>query len=227
MKFDDFLNFFKYYEGKPHQDKSLQVLYDELEPRLKDDLSEWVRIYRRRDTTPPSTTKKVLDVPYFSQRDNYRDANRTCFSSSCAMMLKYLKPDAISGDDDYIKTVFDIGDTTEAWVHQQALAKYGVEAQFIQNGDDNFLRSQIDAGKPVPVGILHHGPASAPSGGGHWLCVIGYDDKGFIVNDPWGEIDHASGTYISTNGERLHYSSFLMGSRWTVAGDSDGWAIKV
>jgi len=225
MKFDDFLNFFKYYEGKPHQDESLQVLYDELEPRLKDDLSEWVRIYRRRESTPPSTTGKALNVPYFSQRDNYRDANRTCFSSSCAMMLKYLKPDAISGDDDYIRTVFTIGDTTEAWVHQEALRKYGVEAKFVQNANINTLKKQIDAGKPVPIGILHHGPASAPSGGGHWICVIAYDDTGVIVHDPWGEIDHASGTYISTNGESLHYSYNLLNSRWTVSSDSDGWCM--
>jgi len=48
-----------------------------------------------------------------SQRDNYRDANRTCFSSSCAMLLKFLKPGSIKTDDDYIKVVFTFGDTTE------------------------------------------------------------------------------------------------------------------
>ena len=34
----------------------------------------------------------ILSVRYFSQRDNYRDANRTCFSSTCAMLVEYLKP---------------------------------------------------------------------------------------------------------------------------------------
>jgi hypothetical protein len=81
----------------------------------------------------------------------------------------------------------------------------------------------------VPVGILHHGPASAPSGGGHWICVIGYDDakRGFIVHDPWGEIDNASGTYPDTNGASKLYSYKLFDSRWTVSGTSDGWAVLV
>ena len=39
-----------------------------------------------------------LDVRYFSQRDNFRDANRTCFSSTCAMLVEwYMKPDTLPG----------------------------------------------------------------------------------------------------------------------------------
>jgi uncharacterized protein YvpB len=224
MELNDFVNFFKYYKEEPQQKAGIEILYNELPQKLKDDLSEWVRVYRKK----PETSDTSLDVKYFSQRDNYRDANRTCFSSSCAMMLEYLKPGTCPGDrgdDEYIKTVFNIGDTTEAWVHLNALESYGLDVKYIQNGSLDTLRSQIDKGKPVPIGILHHGPSNAPSGGGHWICVIGYDDTGFIVHDPWGEIDHASGTYISTNGERLHYSNELIGSRWTVDSTSDGWAI--
>jgi hypothetical protein len=79
----------------------------------------------------------------------------------------------------------------------------------------------------VPVGILHHGPAGAPSGGGHWLTVVGYNGNGFICNDPWGEINHANGTYTKTNGKQVLYSYKLFDSRWTVAGSSDGWAVLV
>lgn len=171
---------------------------------------------------------RELDTPYFSQRDNYRDANRTCFSSSCAMLLETLKPGTLpgeKGDDIYVKRVFEYGDTTDAYTQLKALISFEVQAKFVQNGNVELVKQQIDAGKPVPIGILHHGPASSPSGGGHWICVVGYDSKGFIVNDPWGEIDHASGTYVSTDGERLHYSYNLINSRWTVANDSDGWAI--
>lgn len=177
---------------------------------------------------PKLTGYKVLGTMYFSQRDNYRDANRTCFSSSCAMLLETLKPGTLpgpKGDDKYIQTVFSIGDTTEAWVQTQALGRYGVSATFKQNANVENVKKQIDNGIPCPIGILHKGPASAPSGGGHWICVIGYDDKGFVVHDPWGEIDHASGTYISTDGEGLHYSYNLIKSRWTVAHPNDGWCI--
>lgn len=168
-----------------------------------------------------------LNVPYFSQRDNYRDSWRTCFSSSCAMLLKHVKPDAIRGDDDYIRRVFRNGDTTNSWVQTTTLKQYGLKARFVQNLNNEVLKAQIDRGFPVPVGILHKGTSWNPAGGGHWITVIGYDETGWIVHDPWGEIDHRSGTYISTNGEALHYSYNLLDSRWTVAGTSDGWAILV
>ena len=178
----------------------------------------------------PSTKGEdvVLDTPYFSQRDNYRDASRTCFSSSCAMLVENLKPGTLPGergDDKYVQTVFSIGDTTEAWVQVKALEKYGITSSFIQTGNVELVKSQIDKGIAVPIGILHQGPASAPSGGGHWVCVIGYNDKGFVVHDPWGEIDHKTGQYISTDGKRLQYSYNLISSRWTVANPNDGWCI--
>ena len=171
---------------------------------------------------------KELDVRYFSQRDNYRDASRTCFSSSCAMMLEYMKPGTLPGDrgdDKYVQRVFEYGDTTDAYTQLKALISYGLEPKFVQNASVETVKEQIDADRPVPIGILHHGPASAPSGGGHWICVVGYDSKGFIVNDPWGSLDHASGYYSSEDGERLHYSYQLINSRWTVAAPNDGWAI--
>jgi lysozyme len=171
----------------------------------------------------------ILPVPYQSQRDNYRDANRTCFSSSCAMAAMYLRPGSIANDNDYIKKVFAIGDTTEAWVQVKALQGLGLKAAFKQNGNIEDLKQRIDQGFPCPVGILHHGPANAPSGGGHWICVIGYEEEKqrFVVHDPWGEIDNYSGNYISTNGEHLRYSYNLFKRRWTVDGPNTGWWIDL
>lgn len=180
---------------------------------------------------PEQSGRKVLDVPYYSQRDNKTqgsdDWTRTCFSSSCAMLAKFLKPNSITGDDDYISKRRKFGDSTDPSAQVKCLNSLGIKARFVQNLNNTSLKAQIDRGRPVPCGILHKGPAAAPTGGGHWLIVIGYDETGFIVHDPWGEIDHASGTYISTNGKSLHYSYRLFDSRWTVYGASDGWAIVV
>ena len=191
-----------------------------LDPSLLTDEANWVRIYRTQPAVGP-----VLNVPYYSQRDNYRDASRTCFSSSCAMLCKYLKPNSINGDDDYLRYVFSIGDTTDAAVQVQTLKHFGVSSRFETSGTFNLLDSQLAAGIPIPIGILHHGPSSAPSGGGHWICVIGKEGEYYIVNDPWGEIDNATGTYISENGNRLKYSKNLLKARWTVEGDGSGWCI--
>jgi lysozyme len=176
-----------------------------------------------------TSSSKILNVPYYSQRDNKPNGNdldyRTCFSSSCAMLAKYLKPSSITGDDDYISKRQKFGDTTDAAAHVKCLNSLGIPAKFIQNGNLDTLRNQINKGIPVPIGVLHKGSSSAPSGGGHWIIVIGYDDKGFFVNDPWGDLDNASGTYVSTNGKQIHWSNRMMDQRWTVSGTSDGWAI--
>jgi uncharacterized protein YvpB len=143
------------------------------------------------------------------------------------MLAITVKPGCISGDDDYIKKRKPFGDTTSSTAQVNCLKSLGINARFSTTCNNDTIKKQLDKGIPVPCGILHQGPASAPSGGGHWICVVGYDAKGFIVNDPWGEIDHATGTYLNVNGKHLNYSYKLFDSRWTVAGSSDGWAILV
>ena len=186
------------------------------------------------DTPEGTITRKQseeikLDIPYYSQLDNYRDANRTCFSSSCAMLLSGLKKDAISNDDDYIETVFEIGDTTEAWVQLRALEHYGVKAAFRQDGCWEDVEELLGKGIPVPLGILHLGDVSNPVGGGHWIVAVGLssDKKKILVHDPFGDLDLISGRYLSDNGKYLWYSKENLGPRWMVeAGYSSGWYIK-
>ena len=231
-KFFDFAQFAD--PANPKHRASYDDLYREilaLKPELLTDGANWVRIYRSDSTNVPGVPS-VLNVPYYSQRDNYRDASRTCFSSSCAMLCKFLKPTSIKGDDDYIKEVFKRGDTTDAAIQVQTLKYFGISSRFATNLTFSTLDSLLSQGIPVPVGILHHGPSSAPSGGGHWIIVIGKETDAkapggswYVVNDPWGSIDNATGTYPSTNGNRVKYSRDLLKARWTVEGDGTGWGI--
>lgn len=235
---EKFLDFVTNYDPKNPNHKSGLLDFSRAviakQPELMADEAPWVEKYR---TKPQEPVPNVLAVPYFPQRDNYRDASRTCFSSSCAMLLEFLKPGTLpgpKGDDIYIKKVFSIGDTTIASVQLKALASFGVKATYTTTATFAKLDSQLAAGKPVPIGILHHGPASAPSGGGHWIIVIGkkLDENApggcwYVVHDPWGTIDHATGTYPSTDGRSKHYSRNLLKVRWTVEGDGSGYAIIV
>ncbi len=179
--------------------------------------------------TPPSVAQApVLDVPYYSQRDNDRDPGRTCFSSSCAMLLKYLKPKSISSDDDYIDVVFKHGDTTEPSTQLKALREFGVEAVFRKNSNWDDLVRILKSGVPVPMGILHHGNIASPSGGGHWIVATGVwaNWQGAIVNDPYGELDLVSGSYMNTNGDGKRYSKKNLLPRWCVEGGKSGWIIE-
>lgn len=229
LALDTFKNFFKFYEAEPHQEKAIEKLYEDLPDELKQDESEWVVDYRTKEEEDEEPSSgHLLPVEYYSQRDNYRDASRTCFSSSCAMALNFTKPGTISNDDEYIRTVFTIGDTTEAWVQVKALAQYGVTSEFSQSGNNQTIKDQIKKGYPVPCGILHHGRASSPSGG-HWVIVIGFDDatNEWIVHDPWGYLNDVTGNYDSVNGDGVRYSYDMFDRRWTVDGTSDGWAIVI
>lgn len=219
---------FRANRGLPHQLAAIA----ELEPDI---VANGYEAAMRRDRPWFNTWSQAgkqqlsnpLPTPYQSQRDNYRDAWRTCFSSSCAMLLMTLKPGAIHSDDEYIKTVFAIGDTTNSAVQIKALQHYGVSARFKTNGNRALVQQQIDAGKPVPVGFLHHGTANAPSGGGHWLCIIGYDNQrgSYIVHDPWGAMNVQTGEYGSTFGAKQHYDYKTFEPRWMVDGPSSGWCI--
>lgn len=172
--------------------------------------------------------KLVLDVPYYSQRDNKKDPLRSCFSSACAMLLKYVKPNSITSDDEYMVTVYKYGDTTEPSAQVTALEQHGLNVAFRQDGGWSDIDSQLAKGFPIPIGVLHHGPVSKPSGGGHWLTIIGRneDNTAYVVNDPYGEMDLVNGGYQNSNGSHLLYSKKNLGPRWLVEGPGTGWYIE-
>lgn len=181
-----------------------------------------------QEKPPVSNGEIKLVVPYFSQRDNKKDPMRTCFSSSCAMLLASLDPDAIEGDDEYINEVYKYGDTTEASAQLGALKHFGVDAKFVQNADWALIESQLEKGIPVPMGVLHKGPVSNPVGGGHWICCVGVtaDKTKLWIHDPFGEMDLVSGGYISTDGKYRLYSKKNLGPRFLVEGAKSGWIIQ-
>lgn len=169
----------------------------------------------------------LLKVPYEYQND---DPNgwRQCFSSSCAMVARFYEK--ISSDREYNTIRAKFGDTTDAGAQLRALTSLGLQAQFRQNGNGQTLERLLREGRPIPVGWLHHGPASAPSGGGHWTVVIGFDSKSFIHNDPNGEANMTAGGYVSTAngpGKAVAYSRANFLRRWEVDGTGTGWYLDV
>jgi GH24 family phage-related lysozyme (muramidase) len=185
---------------------------------------------QRLQTPAQQKPNTPLKVPYYSQRDSTvaGQAKRMCFSSSCAMLVSYLRPGAITGaaaDDQYLKTVLRFGDTTDANAQLKALAHYGIKARFAQDGGWDDLQQQLNRNVPVPCGFLHHGSSAAPSGGGHWLTVIGLTGGHVLVNDPFGEMDVVNGIYLNSKGAGIAYSRKNWGPRWLVEGTRSGWCI--
>ncbi len=219
----DLHNFFKFYDdtNPKHRAAVEQLEVDLKDSPLMDDSSNWVRIYRSQPEKPKSN---ILDVPWFPQTDNYRDANRTCNSSACAMVLEYLKPGTLKGakgDDAYVQKVFAIGDTTDHMVQTRVLASYGVKSYFSYSLTFADLDSNLSSGRPVVIGILHRGSLSAPTGG-HMVVVIGKTPSGdYVVNDPYGSLnDGYTGSVF--NGKGAVYKKSDLSRRWVPNGN-DGW----
>jgi GH24 family phage-related lysozyme (muramidase) len=171
-----------------------------------------------------------LQVPWYAQMDSAdrAQAARMCFSSSNAMLLQYFKPGTLkgaNGDDQYLKRVQQYGDTTDPTAQIRALSSFGIRAKFTKVAGFADLEQQINRGVPVPCGFLHRGPVSAPSGGGHWLIVVGYDRDHLIVHDPFGEADLVNGTTLGGVARFARYSRRNFGPRWMVEGANTGWAV--
>jgi hypothetical protein len=109
------------------------------------------------------TTRSILVLPvrqYYVQTDSQVPGQglRMCFSSTCAMAVKYLRPTALLGsnaDDIYLNTVRQYGDTTSAQAQIAACADYGILARFDTNGTRALLEQELQLGYPVATGFLH------------------------------------------------------------------------
>lgn len=195
-----------------------------------------IQVPGKPEVSEPDNSKILLNVPYYTQLDSITNhAARMCFSSSCAMTAEYLRPGCLGGnknaDDVYMqKYVFKYGDTTNSVAQVKALRDLGIMATFRQNLSRADIISQLSKGIPVPVGYLHKGYVTAPSGGGHWSVIVGIDQKTghYIVNDPWGDCDLIHGGMLgSENGYRVRYSFKNFEPRWMVEGNKTGWGLII
>ncbi len=209
----------------PHQLAALGRL-DEL---LTDDQRrEFTELWRAQGSpaAPPAQADRVLlNVPYFSQNDNSSGAGyRECASSSAAMVAAFWGK--VTGDDQYNEIRARFGDTTSIDAQVAALRSLGLFARFSTQGTAETLEQELRAGRPVMVGWLHRGPVSAPTGGGHWSVVIGFDAMNWVHNDPNGEADLVGGGYLNqTNGRKIRYSRRNWEKRWRP--DGAGWLVLV
>lgn len=168
----------------------------------------------------------LREFPYFLQRDNGPEGWRQCQTSSIAMCLKYLDVPGIHDDLDYLKIVNKYGDTTRREPHHKALKELGAYAKFVISADEDHIKNEINRGLPVVAGILHHGPVSKPSGGGHFIVITGYSNTHWLAQDPYGEIDLVNGGWASLGsvaGKNVHYSFKNLNPRLFCEGSATGW----
>ena len=218
--------FWDHWKAQPQQLDGIEQLRQAViaaDPTILTESAPWRQTF---SSAPPAPAHaNPLPVAWENQNDNASGTGyRECFSSSCAMLARFWGK--VSGDDAYNVIRARYGDTTSAEAQLAALRSMGLTAHFATHGQRAPLEEQIHLGRPVAVGWLHHGPASAPSGGGHWSVVIGFTETVAIHNDPNGEADLVHGGYTAnTNGAGQHYSWKNWLPRWQADGPGTGWLL--
>jgi Peptidase_C39 like family len=218
----DFVRVFRYYQNAPHQNAALRWLENNSQPKTLNYFNElWIEAQTRANN---SSTEIVLKVPYYQQVDNLYEPMRTCNTSSCAMVAKFLGA-AITGDDQYYQIVRKYGDTTDHMAQGKALLELGIHSDWCTNLDYQDLDTSLDAGLPVVVGILHRGTLASPTGG-HMIVVIGRTvNKDYVCHDPFGSLLDEDGAYTGAvnNGNQVVYPRSILNRRWLPEGNKSGW----
>jgi hypothetical protein len=162
----------------------------------------------------------LLNVPYFSQRDNAQEWWRTCNTSSCAMCAEAIRPGCLGGSDDrYFEIVQCYGDTTDHEAQTQALESIGIQSKFRYDLDYTDLDRELERKRPIVIGVYHKGTIQQPAGG-HMIVVVGRSSEGYLCHDPWGE----GFDYSNENGEQVLYpKSPSLDARWLTNQPGTGW----
>ncbi|MEL7038904.1 MAG: C39 family peptidase [Cyanobacteria bacterium J06592_8] len=165
----------------------------------------------------------LLDVPYYSQRDNTVDPGITCNPSSCCMVAEFIQPGSFGGsDDEYIRQLYrGYGKAVEHDSHTRLLVDSGFKTEFRYDLDYSDLNASLfDRKLPVVIGVMHRGYYKTPTGS-HMMVIVGHDSHTgeYIGHDPWGQSFH----YSNEDGSNVRLPLKSLNPRWLCEGDNSGW----
>jgi hypothetical protein len=217
----DFVKVFQSYQNAPHQNAALKWLQQNTQPQT---MQGFAKMWQDWNLGMPKKPELRLNVPYYQQVDNKFEPMRTCNTSSCAMVARFMGA-KVTSDDQYYQTVIKYGDTTDHTAQTKALAKFGVKSVWRTDLGFEDLDQSLAAGLPCVIGILHRGSLATPTGG-HMVVVIGKTaNQDYICHDPFGSLLDAGGSYTGdvNNGKGVVYPRYVLTRRWLPEGEKSGW----
>jgi uncharacterized protein YvpB len=148
-----------------------------------------------------------LNVPWHSQLNNSYAPLATCNVTSVAMCLDYFgitsqDPNQQLEDELYLYCQDKGYDRHSPTDLAQLVQDYGCHDDFEKNAKWQDVKTWLAKGNPAIV----HGFFT---GSGHIVVLIGFNDRGLIVNDPYGEW-FDSGYDTNASGAGLTYSYAMM-----------------
>jgi Peptidase_C39 like family len=217
----DFAKAFQSYQGLPHQNAALKWLQQNTQAQT---MEGFAKLWQDWNLGTAKKQELRLNVPYFQQVDNKYEPMRTCNTSSCAMVARFMGA-KIAGDDQYYQIVIKYGDTTDHNAQTKALAQLGIKSVWRTDLGFKDLDQSLEAGLPCVIGILHRGSLSSPTGG-HMIVVIGKTaTQDYICHDPYGSLLDAGGGYTGdvNHGKAVVYPRYVLTRRWLPEGEKAGW----
>ncbi|PPT06591.1 Phage endolysin [Geitlerinema sp. FC II] len=172
---------------------------------------------------PPSYVRPdgsvKLDVPFLSQLDNTNNPYGSCNVTCVSMCMAYFgHPTKNSSgqqlEDELYQFMLDRGLSRHS-PHDLArlLQLYGYRDDFQEAAKWDDVKAWLRQGKPC----ITHGWFTSS---GHIVTIIGYDDRGWIVNDPYGQWSrNGYDTYVSGAGVVYSYADL----RDVCGPDGDLW----
>jgi hypothetical protein len=170
----------------------------------------------------------IPDFPFASQRDNFYNPSGACNVTCIGMCLKHK---GIRGDGSYpqLEDQLYARSTHRGYsrhspegLKQLAESYPGICNNFTESGSFNDIKEALSEN----IGCVLHGYFTRF---GHIVVAKGWDQKGLIINDPWGEWN-AWGYDHSVTGENLHYSYNLIArvcSPESIANPSHIWLHRI
>jgi uncharacterized protein YvpB len=169
----------------------------------------------------PQALKKAkatkLDVPYRSQMNNAFNPTGACNVTAIAMALLYfgVSPRNPAKFPQFEDELYDYTQRNDLSRHNAAdlvklVEAYGCHDDFSSTASIKDVKDWIDNKKPAVI----QGYFTAF---GHIVTVVGYDNNGFIVHDPYGEwhswgYDRNEASGNDTKGKSQNYSYALIES---------------
>ncbi|MGC9502991.1 C39 family peptidase [Baaleninema sp.] len=223
------VNVAKYYEGLDHQDEALAYLERELRrtnPELLEAESDFATIWRTppqpeavQKTKPGLAAQVNLPIPYLSQLDNANNPSGSCNVTCVAMCLAYLGHPAKNAqgqqlEDELYQYCLDYNLSRHSPIDLAKLVRaYGYKDNFQPDAKWGEVKEWLASGNP----IITHGWFTRS---GHIVVIRGYNDRGWVVNDPYGEW-YEWGYDTHRTGEGLTYSYGMMSH--VCGSDGDLW----
>lgn len=167
--------------------------------------------------------ERTLDVEYFSQNDNWLNPSGSCNVTALATVLNNLgigrnpRYSRFSQfEDELYQFALDKGLSRHSGEHLSHIARlYGADAEFTTSSSVDEIVTWLNV-EQLPV-IIH----GYFTDFGHIISVVGFDQNGLIVHDPYGEW-FRDGYRTDLSGAYLHYSYGLI--KETCWPDGQLWA---